>query len=183
MADKGLTEKQLIFIREYCKNGFNATQAYLTAGFTDNIDSAKADSCRMLTYANVKQSIKDYLDEVLGAYKDTLEYEIIQMYKLRAFYDVKDILDPKNNLVKPFNELGELTKCIDGIDEKRSRDGAVCYTYKLANRDNALEKLSQYMKLLTQNIDITSKGERLNDNNISEIINIIKERILKDDNK
>ena len=81
----GLTEKELLFIREYCKNGFNGTKAAIKAGYSKN--SAKEIASQNLTKLNIKNEIKKYLDEVLQDYKDTLEYEIIQTYKILAFYD------------------------------------------------------------------------------------------------
>lgn len=163
LNNEKLTDKQRMFIIEYINNDFNGTQAYLKVTPSVTPESAAVESSRLLRNVNIKQAIKDYLDEVLGQYKDTLEYEIIQTYKLRAFYNANDIVDKdgKLKIKKDLRELGKLNKCIDGIEKTYNKSGNEIIKIKLANRDNALEKLSMYMKLLTQNIDFTSKGKRI----------------------
>jgi phage terminase small subunit len=165
LTNTKITDNQRIFIAEYVNNGFNGTQAYLKLNLTQNYDTARTDASKLLANSNVKAAIKDYLNEIISDYKDTLEYEIIQMYKLRAFYNTEDILDKEGNLklekTGKLDDLGKLTKCIDGIETTYNRLGKKITKVKLANRENALEKLSMYMKLLTQNIDFTSKGKRI----------------------
>lgn len=176
----GLTEKELLFIREYCKNGFNGTKAAIKAGYSKN--SAKEIASQNLTKLNIKNEIKKYLDEVLQDYKDTLEYEIIQTYKILAFYDPADIIDNEGGLRKKnLKSYKELSKCIKGIQTTYNAKGQKQIKILLQDRDCALEKLAQYMALLTYKADITSKGERISD--VSDIIKHLKEKIIKDDNK
>jgi phage terminase small subunit len=146
-----LTDKQKIFIAEYCNNGFNATQAAIKAGYSEG--TARQIASDNLSKAYIKQAIKDYLDEILSQYKNTLEYEIIQTYKIRAFYNTEDIIDHEGKLVvKELKELGELTRCIDGIETTINTQGIENRKVKLANRESALEKLSTYMGLLKQEL-------------------------------
>lgn len=156
LNNEKLTDKQRMFIIEYVNNGFNGTQAYLKATPTVTPETAKVEASRLLTNVNVKTALKDYLDEVLGQYKDTLEYEIIQEYKVRAFYNADDIIDKDGKLKvkKDLKELGILTKCIDGIEKTYNRLGQEIIKVKLANKENALEKLATYMKMLRQQVDL-----------------------------
>lgn len=152
LNNEKLTKKQKIFIIEYVNNGFNGTQAVIKAGYSENVANQQASENLSKPY--IKQAIKDYLDEVLGQYKDTLEYEIIQEYKLRAFYDPKQIVNDDGKLVKPLKYLGKLSRCIDGIEKTYNRLGNEIIKIKLANKENALEKLATYMKMLRQQIDL-----------------------------
>jgi hypothetical protein len=154
LTNTKITDNQRIFIAEYINNGFNGTQAYLKSGLSQNYDTARVEASKILANPNVKQAIKDYLDEVISQYKGTLEYEILEMYKLRAFYDTKDIIDDNGKLVKPMSKLGDLTKCVEGIEKTYNRLGNEIIKIKLANREIALEKLANYMKLLVQKIEL-----------------------------
>ncbi|AUR96874.1 terminase small subunit, partial [Vibrio phage 1.233.B._10N.261.51.E6] len=56
----GLTAKQRRFVEEYCSNGFNATQAALTAGY-------KPDNARKTASENLsKPDIQDAIEEFMG---------------------------------------------------------------------------------------------------------------------
>jgi phage terminase small subunit len=144
-----LTHKKKIFIREYCVNGFNATQAALTAGYSAK--TARSQGQRLLTKVDIRGAIKEYLDDVIEKYKDTLEYEIVKVYKILAFYDPSDIIDVKGALiVKDLEDLGELSIVIKGI-EKTYKDGYEVIKVKLADREDALKQLAAYMKLMLDN--------------------------------
>jgi hypothetical protein len=53
--------------------------------------------------------------------------------------------------------MGELSKCIEGIETSVNKSGEKTTKIKLANRDNALEKLSVYMGLLRQQMEHSGK--------------------------
>jgi phage terminase small subunit len=155
--NKDLTDKQRIFIAEYCNNNFNATQAAIKAGYSEN--SAQQIASETLSKPFVKNAIKSYLDEILSQYKDTLEYEIIQHYKIRAFYDISDILTPEGGLkVKELKELGENTKVIDGIETTINASNIKNTKIKLANREESLKQLALYMNIIKGN-EMTIKAD------------------------
>jgi phage terminase small subunit len=152
MSDKKitLTPKQKIFIREYCKNGFNGTQAAIKAGYSEH--TALVIGSENLAKPYIRDAIKKYLDSVIGQYKDTLEYEIIHTYKLLAFYEPSDIVDENGLLIHDnLKDYGELAKCITGIETTYNREGLPIKKVKLADRENALKQLSMYMELMQDN--------------------------------
>ena len=63
----GMTDKESAFVNEYCSNGFNATQAALTAGYS------KA-SARQLAH---KVLSKDYIQDSIQAYMAKLQDEAL----------------------------------------------------------------------------------------------------------
>ncbi len=71
-----------------------------------------------------------------------------------AFYDPNEIID-KNGLLKTdLSKLGNLSKCIKGIETKYNSNGDKQVIVRLADREQALDKLAQYMSLLKQEIKI-----------------------------
>jgi phage terminase small subunit len=55
MPKKKLTMKQEAFCKYYMTNGFNATQAAISAGYSEN--GAKVTGCNLLTNINVKKKL------------------------------------------------------------------------------------------------------------------------------
>lgn len=161
MNDKqtGLTEKETLFIREYCQNGFNGTQAAIKAGYSKK--TASEIAYENLIKPHIKIGIKDYLDEILGKYKDTLEYEIIETLKLLAFYDPAEIITDEGGLKKPLSKMGNKSKVINGIQTTYNAKGKKQKKILLYDRKSALDTLAQYMKLLTTNVKIEIEGEML----------------------
>ena len=60
MADK-LTDKQRRFVEEYCSNGFNATKAAITAGYSEK--TAQEQSSRLLSNVMVSDSIQSFMSK------------------------------------------------------------------------------------------------------------------------
>ncbi len=144
-----LNEREILFIAEYCNNGFNGSQAAIIAGYSKK--GAGTQAGRMLKNAEIRNGIKAYLDEILGQYKDTLEFEIIKTYKIRAFYNTSDILTEDGALkVERLEDLGDNVRVIDGIETRPTKSGDTYTVIKLANREKALEQLTLYMGLIKQ---------------------------------
>lgn len=59
---KGIPPKQRLFIEAYLCNGFNATRAAITAGYSER--SARQIGARLLTNDDVKAEIEIYLAEI-----------------------------------------------------------------------------------------------------------------------
>lgn len=59
---KKLTPKQQRFIEEYCSNGFNATQAAISAGYSKK--TAKDMGCQNLAKPDIQEEIEKYKAEV-----------------------------------------------------------------------------------------------------------------------
>jgi len=89
-----LTEKQELFCQEYVKD-FNATRAYMRAGFSINYGSASVESCRMLGKPNIKKRL-DELRKELKERNSDLVNQIVERYRRIAFTPVTQILGEKN---------------------------------------------------------------------------------------
>lgn len=161
---KKLTNKVKVFIAEYCRmgNGFNATQAAIKAGYSKK--TAYSVGNENLKKPEIKKAISDYMDAVIGQYKDTLEYELLNYYKIRAFYDPSDIVDANGQLLcDDLKEYGKLSIVIEGVKTKKRFSHNDAYKLpvyvdeveiKLTNREKAMEKLTDYIGMIENKLEL-----------------------------
>jgi phage terminase small subunit len=156
--EKELTEKEQLFIAEYLVNGFNGTQAAIKAGYSKN--TAGEIAHENLKKPHISNRVSSYLDEVLGKYRNTLHYEIIDTYRRRAFYNPADFIDCEGQLLKPLEDYGPDGVVIDGIEKQIKQVGKEVYDVvkvKLADRDKALSQLTAYMNLIKNTVDLSGE--------------------------
>lgn len=95
-----LKTKHKIFCDEYLKNGFNATEAYVTAYQISNRDSAKVAACKLLTNANIKKYIKerqqDLQDQIVIDQQDILRQYLDLIESCRLEGNGDGIVDRTN---------------------------------------------------------------------------------------
>lgn len=60
MPAQALTKRQQRFINAYLSNGFNATQAAITAGYSR--DTARQQACRLLKHEAISPRVSAFLD-------------------------------------------------------------------------------------------------------------------------
>lgn len=123
-----MTDKQQAFIAEYLINGFNATQAAITAGYSE--DSARAIGCENLTKPDIREAIQKHVDSTLNAKKDVLKTRIVDELDRLAFCD-SDIRD--NDKLKALELLGKYMAMFTDkaeiehttIDDKGEKSGII----------------------------------------------------------
>ena len=81
MAD--LTDKQRRFVEEYCSNGFNATKAATTAGYSEK--TAKQMGCENLSKPDVQEEIQKFMSKATDKALVTVD-ELVQMLLREAEY-------------------------------------------------------------------------------------------------
>lgn len=81
MAD--LTDKQRRFVEEYCSNGFNATQAAISAGYSEK--TAKQMGCENLSKPNVQDEIEAFMSKATEKALVTVD-ELVKMLLREAEY-------------------------------------------------------------------------------------------------
>ena len=187
MGKHKLTLKENLFIHNYLTNNFNGTQAAISAGYSKK--SAYELASRLLRKVEVIEGIKKALDDTIGKYKNTLHYEILHTYRVRAFYDPSDIIDENGGLiVSDLKELGDLTKCIEGIETKPGTNGEKIHRdderkIKLCDREKALDQLSKYMGMMNLQVEHTGKDGQPIEVCLTkkDLIKIRKDMIKEDD--
>lgn len=143
--DLDLNLREYKFVAAYCSNNFKGGPAAAAAGYKGSKDTLRSLSWALQKRPNVMEAIKRFMDSVINPYKARLEYEVLDMYYKRAFFDICTFYDDAG-YIKPLDEIdAEWRCCIDGVEEKyfgKDATRRVC-TYTLANRDAALRMLWQ----------------------------------------
>lgn len=165
-----------VFAREYATNGFNATQAALTAGYSAR--TAKQQGQQLLTRVDVQQLITEHTQPVLDRYAITAEKTLATLAVI-AFGDRLDLwlereADGSRDL-KPFSELtAEERLLIDSVEFEKETfspgKDAIAYKHKTKvkgpDRLKALEMLMKYMGLLPTTgkvrINVDNRKQELN---------------------
>ena len=161
-----LTPRQLAFTTDYLKH-FNGPRAAVKIGSTKK--SSRVAAHRMLTNDNVKAYILKQFDK-LG---DVTQAALRETVKL-ATSDIADYceIEPGGGLKqKAFEDMPEgSTSCIKEIKVKRTitegADGKQTFTadsteYKLHDKCKSIDNILKIAGLLTDKIDLTSGGEKL----------------------
>jgi phage terminase small subunit len=159
MADE-LTDKQKMFITEYLVNGFNATQAAIKAGYSE--DTAKQQGSRLLTNVDIRKAINDEINRALDDKRDELKTQVIAEYKKIALSDIKNILkyDQDGVVISPSDDVDtsvvssveieqEVVKIVGDVSISNKK-----IKLKLYDKIKALEGLSKYLGLTKDTIDI-----------------------------
>jgi hypothetical protein len=162
-GENGLTPKRARFCHEYLKD-CNATQAAVRAGYAPA--SAGPVSSRMLTNHNVQAELSRLFEDALKEAKIPLEKKIFDYWLKRAFYDVTEIIGMDGCIKLTDEEIRKrgLEVCIDGINQKTAKDGAIHIVYKFADKDDAVEHLQKYIQMIrpdVQRLDLGVTGETL----------------------
>lgn len=153
---RALPVKQQHFITEYLANGFNATQAAITAGYAKN--SADTQGSRLLVNAKVKAVLAARSEKVFAKREITAERVLDEIYKL-AMFDPRKLFRLDGSLI-PITELDDDTAAsIAGLDvtELRSEGFSIgrLKKIKIADKGINLERLGRYLKLFTDKVEHT----------------------------
>lgn len=160
---ESLRPKELIFVMEYCNpsNQFNQTRCAIKAGYSEK--TARQKAYELINTERIRLAIDNWIQNTLERYKDAFEYQIIEIYRRRAFYDPLMFVDHNGNIkiyegedgeyyfTRTDEPVGAWAVCIEGIETKYYGQNAnVKKTIvKLANREKALDMLTKYMELLS----------------------------------
>lgn len=120
------------------------------------------DQCasKLLKNNKFQKLFTELIDETLAYDKLTLERRIIDVYLKRAFFDTTEIIGLDGDIRISEEELRKrgLDICIDGHDIAVDKYGAEHQKIILANRDKALQVLTNYViKPQAQRIEHTGK--------------------------
>jgi len=96
MKNDDLTDKERMFIAEYCKD-FNGTRAAKAAGYSEK--SASIISFENLRKPKIMKNIRRYVDDILDIDKISLKHDVIERLKLIAFNDPEEKLDREGAVI------------------------------------------------------------------------------------
>ncbi len=167
-----MNDKQEVFIQEYLID-YNATQAAIRAGYSKR--SARAIGNRLLTKDDISQEIKDRVSE-----KTMKADEVLTRIADIARGDMADLMDITTSgftlKLMEKDENGEFkvkdnTKLIRKIKQKvttfiakkeSDEDREIVETeIELYNAQDALNTIAKLNGMITDKVDITSKGDKV----------------------
>ena len=137
MTHKGLTDKQLNFVKEYVKHGHQAKAAY-TAGYGKNENSAGAMASRMMKEEKILKAI----DRLRGE----IETAVVKGPTQFTIEDVKEVVIERNDLTYRAIETYE--------DAKRDRQHGV--------RIQALRFLAELHDMVVKDVNTVNNNFTLN---------------------
>jgi phage terminase small subunit len=139
------------FAQFYIEQDFrDAMRAYLRAFKRCKSEhAARVRSTKLLARPEVQDIVSKELERVLAENRRPIEKRVFDVWTVRAFYDPTDILNLDGTLKITEEELREkgLHVCIDSIVRKVTQF-ATTVEYKLADRDEALGMLQQYVQMI-----------------------------------
>lgn len=145
-----LTDKQKRFCDEYLANGYNATQAAISAGYSENTSYSIGQE--NLTKPEIAKYLNERRDKVANKLEINQERIISELAKI-AFGDIAHIYNEDGSL-KPLHEIEESARgAIAGIDtyEEKSAFGEETITQgtvkkvKLWDKLKALDQLTRML--------------------------------------
>ncbi len=102
-----------IFCLEYSKD-FNATRAYIKAGYSEN--GAAASACQLLTNPNIKARIREIVSERKARIKLEGDEILLEIQKL-AMSDIRRLINPLTGAVLPVNDWpDDLAPAVAGFE-------------------------------------------------------------------
>lgn len=93
-----LSNKEEIFVREYLKNGFNATQAAKKAGYSEK--TAYSQGQRLLKKVEIKEELDNQMDKTFKKLDIDREELIMKAFKVTEVYNELLALALKDELTK-----------------------------------------------------------------------------------
>lgn len=151
-----MTEKQKIFADEYLID-LNATRAYRVAYPSVKKDeTARANSSRMLTNANVAKYITERMEERQKRTEITQD-RVLKELAVIAFAKATDYAEVKDGqvIIKDTEELNEQqARAIAGIKE-----GKFGVEVKLNDKETALELLGRHLGMFKDKVEVSGLDE------------------------
>lgn len=147
---KGLTAKQLMFVKEYLVD-LNGKQAAIRAGYSEK--TAESQASRLLSNAKVYRAIADSTKE------RTEKLEITVEYVLKGLVEVAERCLQK----KPVMEFDRAERCMVQATDDQGRD---VWQFDSTGANRAFELLGKYKQMFTD------KVQHSGDINVSGVLRV-----------
>ena len=176
-----MTDAQKRFCDEYLID-LNATRAYKVAyPNCKKDDTARANSSRLLTKANIQQYISKKQKEIEKRTEVTQDRVIKELAKI-AFLDIrklytdngqlKNVADLDSDTAGAISSLETLEE-YDGYGDDREKIGDT-QKVKLLDKTKALELLGRHLGIFNDKLDLNVKEKEEKKNAISDILSQMK---------
>lgn len=179
-SETGLSQQQQRFADEYLVD-YDGAAAYSRAGYRAAPRAAEVNSARLLAVPAVQAYLRQRGQRISAKLEISAERTLQELARV-AFFDPRQLLAPDGSL-KPTNEWSDdVAAAVAGLEISevfdRNGDGraVVGQTKKLriASKTDALGKLAQHFKLLTDKVELTGKGGGPIQHEIAQLIESIE---------
>ena len=155
-----LTQQQHVFVREYLKNGMNATTAAISAGYSEK--TAASQGGRLLKHVEIQPLIAQKTEAVLAKLDFGVERTLNEVARL-AFMDARKMFESDGSLKRIQDLDDDTAACIAGLEvtELFEGDGEQKHAYgllkkvRLSDKGSALDKLMRYHSLYRDKFEHT----------------------------
>ena len=170
MAEKKLTSKQKMFVKEYLVD-LNATQAALRAGYSEK--TAYRTGADNLKKPQIQEAIQQAMQKREQRTEITAD-KVLEEYAKLGFSDVSDYLEVVTERVlvdrtaegEPISEIKQFVFMKDTKDippeklaaiseVKQHKDGSI--SFKLHDKRGALDSIARHLGMFTERIEHTGK--------------------------
>lgn len=159
---KELNPKQALFVKEYMRD-FNATQAYIRAGYS--LKGAEASASRLLANAKVRARVDIEMAKASARTSVTPDRVIRELARI-AFVNPACVIDFDTGEVSGFASEDDLA-AVSGVKVKITPLGEgekmVEREVKLHDKQKALEALAKNLGMLTGDLPLTLELPRIID--------------------
>ena len=106
MATDKLTLKQEMFVKHYLSNGFNATQAAISAGYSE--DSAGTNTAKLLKNTNISEAIEKAKEKLEKKFEVSTDEILQELHRIgfKESVDVDSVYRPQDK-IKALELLGK----------------------------------------------------------------------------
>lgn len=155
-----MTPKQKTFVAEYLKNGFNATRAAISAGYSEA--TAYSQGPRLLENVEIKRAIANKTEKAMAKIDFSVDRTLEYVARM-AFFDPADLFEDDGSLKRIQDISPEARSVIAGLEvsdiwdssegEQKSIIGLL-KKVKLSDRKGALDMLMRYHSLYRDKVEI-----------------------------
>ena len=134
------------FVEHYLRNGGNATQAAISAGYSRA--SARESGPRLLRNAVIAEKIAKVRNRALEGLKLETDKVIMEAARI-AFFDPRKLMNKEGKRI-PIHEMDDDTAAVVSIDEVFDRDGnfvGFSRSFRTSEKNAALEKIFKHLGL------------------------------------
>ena len=150
IKDLGLQQREVVFVGEYCANGYDEVAAAKAARLVP--ESATTAQCRLkaieiVNDPRISRAIDRMTETVLNPYRDRIEAQLVKQLQIRAFYDPSWFYYT-DGTARPLEEIPtDRRYAIDDVTESYYGKDATTrvVTYKLANKAQAQKELRELL--------------------------------------
>lgn len=171
-------DRKAVFIEAYIANGRNATQAAITAGFSEK--TARSQGQRLLTDVDVAEAVRERQGELAEKFELTTESVIAELSKI-VHADPRKLFDGNGSLL-PIDQLPdsmagaiasiEVDELFEGYGEERKSIG-LTKKVKFWDKNSAIDKAMKHLGLFEKD----NKQKNLLDDLPREMVQAIAARL------